>query len=179
MSLTSLTEADPAEHEPAVALPPELAAKLSEPAVVEALTSLLSHADLVALLVEGLDGLIGRSDEIIGTLGEGIGELRTTVDSNDAVAGAKSVNIGEIAGSLRDLAGVLPQTKELTDPATLAQLGVLARGLASGAERYRSDPVPISGVVSLVKLMKDPEISAALSYAATVLRAVGRELESK
>ncbi len=179
MSLTSVTSLDASAEQAKVALPPELAAKLAEPAVTEALTSLLSHADLVAVLVEGLDGLIGRSDEIGATLMEGFADLRATVESNESLAGAKSFDFAAITGSVNDFIAVLPQVKELLTPGTLAQLGMLARGLSAGSEQYPKDPVPIGGLLSLMKLIKDPQINAAISYAATVLRAVGRELESK
>jgi hypothetical protein len=48
--------------------PNTLAQRLAEPRTAAALNALLDHADLLALLVSGLDELISRGDTINGAV---------------------------------------------------------------------------------------------------------------
>nr|7UTD_Q Chain Q, Type 2 [NiFe]-hydrogenase Huc membrane adapter subunit [Mycolicibacterium smegmatis MC2 155]7UTD_R Chain R, Type 2 [NiFe]-hydrogenase Huc membrane adapter subunit [Mycolicibacterium smegmatis MC2 155]7UTD_S Chain S, Type 2 [NiFe]-hydrogenase Huc membrane adapter subunit [Mycolicibacterium smegmatis MC2 155]7UTD_T Chain T, Type 2 [NiFe]-hydrogenase Huc membrane adapter subunit [Mycolicibacterium smegmatis MC2 155] len=50
--------------------------RLDDPQVAEALNSLLDHADLLAVLVKGLDGFVRRGDDIANNLTSAIGELK-------------------------------------------------------------------------------------------------------
>ena len=56
------------------------------------------------------------------------------------------------------------------------QVSVLAEGLVRGSRAYAVDPVPVGGLVSLAKLLKDPDISRALSFYATVTKSIGQQL---
>ena len=59
----------------------------------------------------------------------------------------------------------------------LDQVDTLARGLVRGSNDFAGQPVEIGGPLTLLKLLKDPDINRALSFFATVARAVGRELK--
>lgn len=87
-------------------LPERLAQRLQDPQVVEALDTILAHADLLALLVEGASGLAERGETLTDTLVEGLRELRTTVE---ATPGAQDLDVQEIAQSGVKLAGALPR----------------------------------------------------------------------
>jgi hypothetical protein len=50
--------------------------RLDDPRVAEALNSLLDHADLLAVIVAGLDGFVRRGDDITENLTSAIGELK-------------------------------------------------------------------------------------------------------
>jgi uncharacterized protein YjgD (DUF1641 family) len=54
---------------------------------------------------------------------------------------------------------------------------VLARGVGRGNAEFAASPVAVGGIFSLGKLLKDPDINRALSFAATVAKAVGQELK--
>ena len=56
----------------------QLAEQLKDPAVVGSLLTLLDHADLLAVLVTGLDQLISRSEVIGDSVLGGIAELRAS-----------------------------------------------------------------------------------------------------
>jgi len=47
-----------------------LAKRLAEPRTAAAVNTLLDHADLLALLVSGLDGLVSRGDTITDSLAD-------------------------------------------------------------------------------------------------------------
>lgn len=170
-----------------------LSARLNDPQVANSLASLLDHADLLALLVEGLDQLVARSEIIGDSLLSNITDLRSTVENNPALKDS-GVSMQELTESAASLAAVLPKaapgmvsavesgaidrllSSDLVSPAAVEQIAVLARGFVRGKDEFASRPVEVGGPLSLVKLLKDPDINRALSYFATVAKAVGREL---
>ena len=58
----------------------------------------------------------------------------------------------------------------------LPEVELLAKSLARGSERFRTDPVEVSGPVSLVRLLRDPDVNRALRYFATIAKTVGEDL---
>lgn len=164
-----------------------LDSRLSDPQVVNALATLLDHADLLAVLVEGLDQFVSRSEVIGDSLIAGIHELQ-------GAEGAAEVDLAETAQSALSLAAVLPKAAPgmvyavesgaidkllasgVVSAEALPQVELLARALAQGSLDFDRRPVEVGGPVSLVKLLRDPDINRALSFFATVAKAVGREL---
>ncbi|MGD9960694.1 DUF1641 domain-containing protein [Nocardioides sp.] len=171
----------------------QLSARLNDPAVAGALTSLLDHAELLAVLVEGLDGFVARTEVIGDNLAGSFSELRTTVQSNEAFADS-GVDLQALADAGVSLAAVLPKAAPgmvaavesgaidklfasgVIGPAAVDQVAILANGLVSGSDRFAQDPVQIGGPLSLLKLLKDPDINRAISYFATVAKAIGAEI---
>lgn len=169
----------PGEGLVTVALPPVLARALEEPGVAESLASLLSHTDLIALLVDGVDGLLERSEVIGNSLLEGISELRATVDDNEALVQGRSTAT-ELAQSAASLAGVLPVAApvlaDLVKSGVLTQAQVLGNGLVAGAAQFRTAPVEVAGPLSVLRQFKDPDIRRATSWLLTIAKALGQEL---
>ena len=61
---------------------PEIVAlveRLEDPRVASGLQNLLDHVDLLAILVIGLDGFVGRSEIIGEALAEGVSDIRATL----------------------------------------------------------------------------------------------------
>jgi hypothetical protein len=170
-----------------------LAARLQDPAVVGALVSILDHADLLAVLVEGMDGLVARSEVIGNSLMGGVTELREAVDGNPTLRDA-DIDVPALIDAAATLASVLPKaapgmaaavesgaidklfSSGILDDEAVSRVATLAQGLVEGGRRFTDDPVPIGGALSLLKLLKDPDINRALSYFATVAKAMGAEL---
>jgi hypothetical protein len=194
MSLSSdTTTATEAPAHAAPALPDALADRLADPQVANALASLLDHADLLAILVEGLDQLVSRSEIIGDSLLANITDLRTTVENSPGLKDS-GVGVQEVAESAASLAAVLPKAapgmvaavesgaidrllaSDLVSPEAVDQVAVLARGFARGKEDFAQRPVEVGGLLSLPKLLRDPDVNRALSYFATVAKAVGQEL---
>ncbi len=168
-----------------------LAERLQDPQVLGALTTLLDHADLLAVLVEGMDQFISRSEVIGNSLLAGIQELRDVAqpDPDSARPG-----LAEIAGAGASLASVLPQAAprlvaavetgsldKLLDTAEVSaeamdQMQMLARALIAGSKRFEHQPVEVSGPVSMVKALRDPDVSRAISFFITIAKSVGQEL---
>lgn len=158
--------------------------RLDDPQVAAALTNLLDHADLLAILIVGLDGLVGRSETIGAAIAEGITDLRGLAGSGN----------GDIVASLTTLSGMLPKLEPMlsqvlesglldsvldsgiTDPAMITEISRIGRGLTAGAEAAQSDPIVVNGLFSAMKLLKDPDIQRAVSYFAAVAKSIGVEL---
>ncbi len=170
----------------------ELSAKLNDPQVAAALSSLLDHAALLAILAEGLDQLVARSEVIGDSLIAGVAELRETVEETESDS---KIDVGEVAKAGLSLAGALPKaapgmvaavdsgvidrvlSSALVSPQAIDQVGMLAGALTRAGElQAAGHGVAVHGMLSLPKLLKDPDINRALSYFATVAKVVGAEL---
>ncbi len=150
-----------------------LSARLDDPTIAGALSSLLDRADLLAVLLDALDGFIGRSEVIGNSLADGFTELRSTMAGNENLqkAGADIPRILDTATRV--------VSSDLLDPAAVDRISVLARGLVRGGDKFDADPVSVGGPLSLLKLLKDPDINRAISYFATVAKAVGQEISNQ
>ncbi|GAB2773136.1 DUF1641 domain-containing protein [Nocardioides salsibiostraticola] len=157
-----------------------LQARLEDPQVAASLATLLDHADLLAVMLEGLDGFIARSEVIGASLADGVSELRGIAGGSAFADLAAEVDVPALLAAATSLAEVLPK---VTPPLVAAfeggapeELAKIGAGVAQGNADYAAGPVEIGGAFSLLKLLKDPDINRTLSYFATVAKAVGREL---
>jgi hypothetical protein len=167
-----------------VAAQEALTARLADPQVAGALMSLLDHADLLALLVDGLDGFVARSEVIGESLVDGLAELRS---ATSAGVGASLENAklepAALLSAVISLAAVLPRAA----PGLVSvfendggdHLALLTAGLSRGTADFARDPVHVGGPLTLLRVLKDPDVNRALSFLVTVARAVGRELAER
>ncbi|GAA3601047.1 DUF1641 domain-containing protein [Marihabitans asiaticum] len=191
MTLTPDRTAGRAGEHAASASPPAgqaLAATLDDPQVVASLTTILEHADLLAVLIEGLDQLVARSEVIGDSLLAGIDELRD-VDTGTAPP------LSELARSGMSLASVLPKaapgiaaaaesgvierllSSDIASPEAVEGLAVIARGVGRGSAAFETGrAVDASGVRGITRVLRDPDIQRALTYGATIAKAIGQEL---
>lgn len=155
----------------------ELSARLHDPAVAASLVTLLDHADLLAIIAVSLDGFIARSDVIGDSLVDGVTELRAVMG---ATAAESDFDPAALLSAVKSLAGSLPQLAPsvvaAVESGAFDQVNALVAGLAQGSAEFETSPVQVTGALSLLRLLKDPDINRAISYAATVARALGREL---
>lgn len=154
-----------------------LEARLDDPEVAASLATLLDHADLLAVLVTGLDGFVARTEVIGDSLIDGITELKGVASSS---ADDSGLDLAGLLDAGRSLAAALPQLTPsivaAVESGAFEQVSRLTAGLAEGAKAYETSPVEVGGVFSLLKLLKDPDINRAISYGATIARSLGREL---
>lgn len=168
-----------------------LVERLQDPRVASGLQNLLDHVDLLAILVIGLDGFVGRSELIGEALIEGVSEVRELSESSAATG---SLDIAGTVSSLVALASALPKlTPALTrvadedvvagmldsgifSPDSLAHIGVLASAVNRGATDAVETPIQVKGAYSMLRQLKDPDVARGLGYTLSILKAVGREL---
>lgn len=171
-----------APNSPLVAQSPAdaLLTRLDEPRVAAALASLLDHADLLAILVVGLDGLVSRGEVIGASLADALGELRGGAD------GLPAVDLPALASSLATLSGSLTSAtpaldvllrSSLTDPRAVEVISQLAHALVVGRDRIETDTAAPTGVFGLLRALKDEDVARGLGYLLQVAKAFGRQLD--
>ncbi|WP_137146802.1 DUF1641 domain-containing protein [Mycolicibacterium sp. CR10] len=169
----------------------QVRAKLDDPRVAESLNNLLEHADLLAVLVSGLDGLVRRSDVISDSLTSAIGEFKGDATS-DAVTRSipgidalKSVDLAGLAESFATLAnklvGATPAINSLldsrlTDPQATEVLGQLGEALVDAKAAIAQSPAGPKGFFGILKAAKDPDVARGLGFLLQVAKAFGRQL---
>ena len=173
------TASSPDASNPAAAL----AERLADPGVAASLNILLDHADLLAVLVTGLDALISRGDTITDSLAGGVRELRAAGEQPQADA-------VRLVGALQQLSALGPPLldklpvlenllgSDLADPRVIDIASTASRAIVRGAEQAGTTQPRISGIRALLRALKDPDVSRALGFVMSVAKALGRELNN-
>lgn len=160
-----------------------LVSKLDEPRVVAALNDILEHADLLAILVTGIDGFVRRGDVVSDSIAEALQEARGA--DGGLSSALATVDLAKLASSLASVAGALGDAgpalaallkSDLTDPRVIDVIASGARAIAAGAEHARTERTKLSGVFSLMRTLKDDDVARGLSFLIHVLREFGRDL---
>lgn len=154
----------------AVAMSPSdrIRERLDDPKVAESLDTLLDHAELLAVLVTGLDGFVRRGDTISNSLSSALTDLKGAPLSS-AVPGAtalKGVDIQALAASLATLSTTLVAATPVL--AALGEAVVDGKAAAAG-----SSP---KGLFALWKVTKDPDVGRGMNFMIQVARSFGRRV---
>lgn len=166
--------------------------RLDDPAVAASLDSLLDHADLIAILVAGLDGLVRRGDEISESLASAVDELRGPASSLSSIPGLdqvknefRGIDVGALAVSLAGLSKALVDAtpamntllrSPLVDPQSAEVLAELGHALVEGKAAAEADPGGPKGLFGLWRVSKDTDINRGLGFLIQVARAFGKRL---
>ena len=168
--------------------------KLDDPRVAASLNDLLEHADLLAILVSGLDGLVRRSDQIGDSLTSAIGEFKTDAKGSSlaqsipGIDALKSVDLAGLAGSFATLSdrviGATPAldsllSSSLTDPQAAEVLAQLGDALVEAKAATARNPHGPKGLFGILKATKDPDVARGLGFLLQVAKAFGRQLSAK
>lgn len=176
-----------------VALSPadQLRDRLDDPEVAASLNSLLDHADLLAILLTGLDGLVRRGDQISESVASAVDELRgASFTANlpglsEVRSELGSVDVHALAASLASLASALVAAtpalnkilnSPLVDPQAADVLAELGQALVEGKAAAAADPGGPKGIFGLWRVSKDKDINRGLGFLVQVARAFGRQL---
>ncbi|MDY6995878.1 MAG: DUF1641 domain-containing protein [Actinomycetota bacterium] len=160
--------------------------RLDDPRVAAALNTLLDHADLLAVLVSGMDGFVRRGDDITANLTSAWGELSGSSEQIPALAALRDVDLSQLSASLAVLSGGLVKAtpaintlmnSSLTDPQGAEVVAALGDALVSAR---RSAPAAPRGLRGLWKTLRgaanDPDVTRGVSYLVEVLRVFGRKV---
>jgi hypothetical protein len=153
--------------------------RLDDPRVAAALNTLLDHADVLAVLVSGLDGFVRRGDTITETLSSAVSEFRGASPGGDAL---KGVDLQGLAASLATLSGSVVNatpalntllSSGLTDPQAAQVLASLGDSLVDGKAGAANPP---KGLYGLWKATKDPDVARGLGFLLAVAKSFGRRV---
>ena len=158
-----------------------LTTRLGDPAVTAALNDLLDHADLIAILVVGLSGLVSRGDTIADSLAEGVGEWRTASAGTLPSAEEAVQLVQRLTALSGPLVTLLPaierlMTSDLADPRMVDIASLASRAAMRGASEASVTQARVPGLRALLRALKDDDVSRALGLVISVARALGHEL---
>lgn len=185
MSVTSSSSSAPVPT--TVELAPELSAKLADPRTAEQITELLDRLDLINLLVGGVGEMAARSDAIIQAVTLNAGQAREVVDAQAAAGGVSHFDVGASLTAATQLIAALPgfspallrggESGALDALTSEEMVTFLRMGAASLDDAFDGkDTVPVNGILSLNRAIRDPDIQRALSFLMTAAKALGKKL---
>jgi hypothetical protein len=163
----------------------EVIARLDDPRIASSLSLILDHADLLATLIVGLDGLLRRADVIGDSLASGVAEVRELAASSDGQRAWPSIDVAALSDSVSRLtAAAVDATpaierllhSPLTDPQTAEVLAEIGEALRAGKQAAAADPRGPKGVFALMRVTKDPDVSRGLGFMIQIARAFGKQL---
>ena len=154
--------------------------RLEDPRTSAALHTLLDNAELIAVLVGGLDGL-ARKGEVIGdTLAEVLEESRAAVRSTglDPIETSR-----QLATLIPTLAAASPAINRILDSPIVEEepidvLSETAVALVAGLRAARAQQTKV-GIGGLVRATRDDDVQRGLGFIIEVARAFGRDLRER
>jgi hypothetical protein len=151
-----------------------LRARLDDPEVAAALLTLLDNADLLALVVQSLDGLLRRADVISSSVESGLGDVRALADSARFLV-EPTRKLAEQAPGIADAASALLDSG-MFNREVVTLLGQFADALVTGREAALSNGTTVTGLRATLHVLRDPEVGRGLGLLVEVARALGRGL---
>ncbi|GAB22334.1 hypothetical protein GOPIP_030_00040 [Gordonia polyisoprenivorans NBRC 16320 = JCM 10675] len=156
-----------------------LADRLADPEVADSLMSLLDHADLVAILVEGVDGILRRGDDLSNTLIDAMSEARATLTADDSPFAG--INADEVKDAARSAVALAKQAGPLL--AALADSGAVNAGTVGAAGRLAgalgdadatySAGMSVPSAWGIARALRDRNVRSGLAYLLEVARSLG------
>lgn len=163
----------------------EVIARLDDPQIASSISLILDHADLLATIIVGLDGLLRRADVIGDSLASGVAEFRDLAASNDGQRPWPSIDVAALSDTVTRLSAAAVDAtpaldrllrSPLTDPQTADVLAEIGEALLEGKQAAVADPRGPKGVFALMRVTKDPDVSRGLGFMIQIARAFGKRL---
>jgi Protein of unknown function (DUF1641) len=151
-----------------------LRARLDDPEVAAALLTLLDNADLLALVVQSLDGLLRRADVIGNSVESSLGDVRALADSARFLI-EPTRKLAEQAPGIADAASALLDSG-MFNREVVTLLGQFADALVAGSAAATRNHTSVTGLRATLHVLKDPEVGRGLGLLVEVARALGRGL---
>lgn len=163
----------------------EVIARLDDPRIASSLSLILDHADLLATIIIGLDGLVRRAEVIGDSLASGVAEVRDLAASSNGQRPWPSIDLAAVSDSITRLSAAAVDAtpaldrllhSPLTDPQTAEVLAEIGEALLEGKRAAAADPRGPKGVFALMRVTKDPDVSRGLGFMVQIARAFGKRL---
>lgn len=154
--------------------------RLEEPRTAAALDSLLDNAELLAVLIGGLDGL-ARKGEVIGdTLAEVLEEARAAGRSTGLDPLHTSRQLATLIPTLANASPAINRVLDspIIDPEPLDVLGELAIALVAGCREAQRNQTSL-GLRGALKATKDPDVRRGIGFVVEIARVLGRDLATR
>ncbi|MEP7010098.1 MAG: DUF1641 domain-containing protein [Acidobacteriota bacterium] len=146
--------------------------KLGDPKTIQALSSLLGNVEVIAFLLDSLDGFLRRSDAVIESVAEGMSDLKTAIPDLDPERVRRIIS--ELPGLVE--AGEVLAEAGMFDRQTVEVLVRIGRTVAASYQDFLAHPAKPVGLFELYRSLKDPEIQATVRLVLYVAKSYGRGL---
>jgi hypothetical protein len=157
-----------------------LVERLAEPRTAAALHTLLDNVELLAVMVDGLDGL-ARKGEVIGdTLGEVLHEVRAAGRATGLDVRTTSQQLATLIPTLAEASPAINRILEspIVEPEPIAVLSEAAEALVKGLQAAQQNQTKV-GLRGLLKATKDEDVQRGLGFLIEVAKVFGRDLKSR
>lgn len=161
----------------------DLVARLDDPRVASSISLILDHAELLATIIVGLDGMLRRADVIGDNLASGLAEVRELASNGQPPwpsvdLAALSDTVTRLSSAVIDAAPAIDRLMHspLTDVKTADVLADLGEALLEGRQAAEADPRGPKGLFALMRVAKDPDVSRGLGFMIHIARAFGQQL---
>lgn len=161
----------------------DLVARLDDPKIASSISLILDHADLLATIIVGLDGMLRRADVIGDNLAASVAEVKGLAVNRDRPW--PSVDLAGLSDTVTRLSSAAvdagPAIERLlrspmTDVKTADVLADLGEALLEGRDAAAADPRGPKGIFALMRVAKDPDVSRGLGFMIHIARAFGQRL---
>lgn len=157
-----------------------LVERLAEPRTSAALHTLLDNIELLAVMVNGLDGL-ARKGEVIGdTLGEVLHEVRAAGRATGLDVRTTSQQLATLIPTLAEASPAINRILEspIVEPEPIAVLSEAAEALVKGLQAAQQNQTKV-GLRGLLKATKDEDVQRGLGFLIEVAKVFGRDLKTQ
>ena len=157
-----------------------LVERLAEPRTAAALHTLLDNVELLAVMVDGLDGL-ARKGEVIGdTLGEVLHEVRAAGRATGLDVRTTSQQLATLIPTLAEASPAINRILEspIVEPEPIAVLSEAAEALVKGLQAAQQNQTKV-GLRGLLKATKDEDVQRGLGFLIEVAKVFGSDLKSR
>ena len=150
--------------------------RLSQPRTAAALESLLDHAELLAVIVGGLDGLARKGDVIADTVAEVLRELRAAGRSTGMDLKTTTHQLSVLIPTFAEAAPAISRVAHsaIVDEEAVAVVGMMGTALSAGFAAAKEKDARI-GLRGLLRATKDEDVQRGLGLLVEMARALGRQ----
>lgn len=153
--------------------------RLNDPAVAASLVTVLDNAELLSTLVLGLAGFMERGDLIMDAVAESVHDLKAAGSPiPDDVSLPSITELGVLAGQLGHATPLLGQLLDspIARPETIGVLAMLSEAATEGLDNASKNDTSVSGPVSIVRALRDPDVAKGLGVLIEISKSLGRRV---
>ncbi|SCX32610.1 DUF1641 domain-containing protein [Mycolicibacterium fluoranthenivorans] len=159
--------------------------RLDDPDVASSLSLILDHADLLAILIVSIDGLVRRAEVIGDSVSATVADARQGLTAATGQRSFPEIDVAALTDTVTRLAAAAADAapaldrlvhSALLDPQTADLLAQAGDALLEGKRAAEADPRGPKGVFGLMRVTKDPDVSRGLGFMIQVARAFGKRL---
>ena len=156
--------------------------RLNDPQIAASLVTLLDNAQLLSMLVSGLNEFLERGDTIIESVASGVRELK---DARDA--SSSNFDVKQATADLKSFVGAINEARPsiehllrsgLLNNEVVEILTMAGASAVDGMAAARRNRTTVKGVRGAVHALKDPDVQRGLGLLVEIAKALGSRVQN-